>query len=113
MKYEEIKALLDKGFTADYIMKMEDAEETAPDPEEKPEDKPEDKPEEKQSETVTLEMLSNVVETFTTKMDNVVKELQAANIMTSMQQGNNKNDMTAEDMLAQVILPPGVNNKEV
>lgn len=109
MKYEEIKALLDKGFTADYIMKMEDAAEAAPDPEETPEETPEEKP----AETVTLEMLNNVVATFTDKMDSVVKELQAANIMTSMQQGSNKNDMTAEDMLAQVILPPGVNNKEV
>lgn len=109
MKYDEIMALLDKGFTSDYIMKMEDAEETAPDPEEKPEETPEEKP----AETVTLEMLNNVVATFTDKMDSVVKELQAANIMTSMQQGNTKNDMTAEDMLAQVILPPGVNNKEV
>ena len=109
MKYEDIMALLDKGFTADYIMKMEDVEETAPDPEEKPEETPEEKP----AETVTLEMLNNVVATFTDKMDSVVKELQAANIMTSMQQGSTKNDMTAEDMLAQVILPPGVNNKEV
>lgn len=113
MKYEEIKALLDKGFTADYIMKMEDAAGAAPDPEEKPEENQEETPEEKQADTVTLEMLNNVVETFTSKMDSVVKELQAANIMTSMQQGSNKNDMTAEDMLAQVILPPGVNNKEV
>lgn len=109
MKYEDIMALLDKGFTSDYIMKMEDAEETAPDPEEKLEEMPEEKP----ADTVTLEMLNNVVETFTSKMDSVVKELQAANIMTSMQQGSTKNDMTAEDMLAQVILPPGVNNKEV
>ena len=109
MKYEDIIALLDKGFTSDYIMKMEDAEETAPDPEEKQEETPEEKP----ADTVTLEMLNNVVETFTSKMDSVVKELQAANIMTSMQQGSTKNDMTAEDMLAQVILPPGVNNKEV
>ena len=109
MKYEDIMALLDKGFTADYIMKMKDVEETTPDPEEKPEETPEEKP----AETVTLEMLNNVVATFTDKMDSVVKELQAANIMTSMQQGSTKNDMTAEDMLAQVILPPGVNNKEV
>lgn len=109
MKYEDIKALLDKGFTADYIMKMEDAAEADPDPEEKPEEKPEENP----AEPVTLEMLNNVVATFTDKMDSVVKELQAANIMTSMQQGSTKNDMTAEDMLAQVILPPGVNNKEV
>lgn len=109
MKYEDIMALLDKGFTADYIMKMEDAEEAAPDPEETQEETPEEKP----AETVTLDMLNNVVATFTDKMDSVVKELQAANIMTSMQHGGTKNDMTAEDMLAQVILPPGVNNKEV
>ena len=78
MKYEDIMALLDKGFTSDYIMKMEDTAEASPDPEEKPEETPEEKP----ADTVTLEMLNNVVETFTAKMDSVVKELQAANIIS-------------------------------
>lgn len=108
MKYEDIMELLDKGFTAEYIMNMGDDPESAPDPEEQ-----EETPAEKNDGVVTVEMLNNVVSSFTDKMDSVVKELQAANIMNSRQRNEDKDNMTAEDMLATVILPPGVNNKEV
>lgn len=112
MKYEEIKNLLDNGFTKEEIMSIINKEDTpggavpASDP--APED-PTPDPEPASGDPQPLPDLAakfnEAIEKFGSKMDDVLKEIQAANIMNSSQKGGG-DDQTAEDILAQVILPP-------
>lgn len=112
MKYEEIKNLLDNGFTKEEIMSIINKEDTpggdAPAPDPAPEDPtpdPEPAPEDPQTLPDLAVKFNEAIEKFGSKMDDVLKEIQAANIMNSQQKGGG-DDQTAEDILAQVILPP-------
>ena len=113
MKYEEIKNLLDTGFTKEEIMSIINKEDTpagaepASDPApEDPAQEPEPEPASGDSKLPDLAAKFNeAIEKFGSKMDDVLKEIQAANIMNSSQKGSG-DDQTAEDILAQVILPP-------
>lgn len=106
MKYTEIKELLDKGFTAEYIMNMElsensDNEEQVKEPE-AADAQPETPPEKPEDPAPFTEALN----TFGAKMDELIKEMQASNILASRQPGEDKT-MSAEDALAAIIMPPG------
>lgn len=110
MKYEEIKNLLDNGFTKEEIMHIIDKEDTpAADPAEHGDEAPKVEPQAGGSGDPTPQdpsaAFSDALEKFGAKMDDVLKEIQAANIMASSQKGSGE-DKTAEDILAQVILPP-------
>lgn len=113
MKYEEIKNLLDNGFTKEEIMSIINKEDTpAADPAEHGDEETKEKPQSGSSEDPTKDpepdlaaKFNEAIEKFGSKMDDVLKEIQAANIMNSSQKGGG-DDQTAEDILAQVILPP-------
>ena len=113
MKYEEIKNLLDNGFTKEEIMSIINKEGTpagavpASDP--APEDPtPDHEPASGDPQPLPdlAKRFDEAISKFGEKMDDVLKEIQAANIMNSSQKGGG-DDQTAEDILAQVILPPG------
>lgn len=110
MKYEEIKNLLDNGFTKEEIMAIINKEDTpAVDPAEPGDEETKEQPQSGSEEDPLLPDLAakfnEAIEKFGSKMDDVLKEIQAANIMNSSQKGSG-DDQTAEDILAQVILPP-------
>ena len=109
MKYAEIKEMLDKGFTPEYIMKMDEnsdnsdnssggdgsGQDPAQDPAKEPENAGGD----------MAAMIAAALKPVTDSMNEVLKEMQAANIMASRQPGEDKT-ITAEDALASVIMPP-------
>lgn len=111
MKYNEIIALLDKGFTAEYIMNMgnsSDNSDNSPvgdgsgdDPATDPAEDPEE-PENAGGDVAA--QIAAAMAPFTKAMDDIKKELQAGNILRSQQEGSGEL-MTAEDALASVILP--------
>ena len=98
MKYAEIKEMLDKGFTPEYIMKIDENSDNSDnssggdgsgqDPAQDPAKEPE-----------------AALKPVTDSMNEVLKEMQAANIMASRQPGEDKT-ITAEDALASIIMPP-------
>lgn len=109
MKYAEIKEMLDKGFTPEYIMKMDEnsdnsdnssvgdgsGQDPAQDPAKEPENAGGD----------VAAMIAAALKPVTDSMNEVLKEMQAANIMASRQPGEDKT-ITAEDALASIIMPP-------
>lgn len=106
MSYEEVKALLDKGFTAEYIMNMKESEDSENKPqEEKPAADPE--PEEKPAEDKQAAAVGEMFDRFGEKLDSLIKEMQAANIMNSKQAHDEP--MSAEDALAAIIMPQNKN----
>lgn len=111
MKYEEIKNLLDNGFTKEEIMSIINKEDTtAADPAEPGDEETKEQPQSGSAEDPQplpdlAAKFNEALEKFGSKMDDVLKEIQAANIMNSSQKGGG-DDQTAEDILAQVILPP-------
>lgn len=106
MKYNEIRELLDKGFTAEYIMNMEESEDSdnsvasGSDP-----DAALQSAEDPATGDSISEQVSNAMAPVVDSLKNVIKEMQAANIMASRQEHNDET-MTAEDALASIILPP-------
>lgn len=110
MKYEEIMALLDKGFTAEYIMNMDLSDNSdSKDPEEKPSDPdPEEKPDEKQ-EDAQAAAFGDMFNKFGEKLDSLIHEMQAANIMNSRQE--HEEPLSAEDALAAIIMPQNKGGK--
>lgn len=111
MKYNEIMALLDKGFTAEYIMNMGNSSDNSDnssggdgsgdDPATDPAEDPEE-PENAGGDVAA--QIAAAMAPFTKAMDDIKKELQAGNILRSQQEGSGEL-MTAEDALASVILP--------
>ena len=109
MKYAEVRELLDKGFTAEYIMKMESSEnsdERPQDPQQEPPKEPEPEPP-KDPEPEEKNAMFEAFNKFGEKMDDLIKEMQAANIMNSRQKHDEP--ISAEDALASIIMPQ--NNK--
>ena len=108
MKYNEIIALLDKGFTPEYIMNMgDDSEnsENSPEGDGSGQDPAEDPAEpENAGGTDVAAQIAAAMAPFVTEMANIKKELQAGNILRSQQEGSGEG-LTAEDALASVILP--------
>jgi hypothetical protein len=108
MKYNEIIALLDKGFTAEYIMNMgNDSENSDNSPEgdgsgQDPEEDPAEEPENAGGDVAA--QIAAAMAPFVKEMSNIKKELQAGNILRSQQEGSGEG-LTAEDALASVILP--------
>ena len=108
MKYNEIIALLDKGFTAEYIMNMgNDSENSDNSPEgdgsgQDPAEDPAEEPENAGGDVAA--QIAAAMAPFVKEMSNIKKELQAGNILRSQQEGSGEG-LTAEDALASVILP--------
>lgn len=108
MKYNEIIALLDKGFTAEYIMNMgNDSENSENSPEgdgsgQDPAEDPAEEPENAGGDVAA--QIAAAMAPFVKEMSNIKKELQAGNILRSQQEGSGEG-LTAEDALASVILP--------
>lgn len=108
MKYNEIIALLDKGFTPEYIMNMEnDSENSDNSPEgdgsgQDPAEDPAEEPENAGGDVAA--QIAAAMAPFVKEMSNIKKELQAGNILRSQQEGSGEG-LTAEDALASVILP--------
>ena len=108
MKYNEIIALLDKGFTAEYIMNMgNDSENSDNSPEgdgsgQDPAEDPAEEPENAGGDVAA--QIAAAMAPFVKEMSNIKKELQAGNILRSQQEGSG-DGLTAEDALASVILP--------
>lgn len=108
MKYNEIIALLDKGFTPEYIMNMgNDSENTDNSPEgdgsgQDPAEDPAEEPENAGGDVAA--QIAAAMAPFVKEMSNIKKELQAGNILRSQQEGSGEG-LTAEDALASVILP--------
>ena len=108
MKYNEIIALLDKGFTPEYIMNMgNDSENSENSPEgdgsgQDPAEDPAEEPENAGGDVAA--QIEAAMAPFVTEMANIKKELQAGNILRSQQEGSGEG-LTAEDALASVILP--------
>ena len=117
MKYNEIIALLDKGFTPEYIMNMgndsENSENSSDDPSDGGPDESGQKPDGEPSapsggsESAGGDVAAQIAAAmapFVKEMSNIKKELQAGNILRSQQEGSGEG-LTAEDALASVILP--------
>lgn len=108
MKYNEIIALLDKGFTPEYIMNMgNDSENSDNSPEgdgsgQDPAEDPAEQPENAGGDVAA--QIAAAMAPFVKEMSNIKKELQAGNILRSQQEGSGEG-LTAEDALASVILP--------
>lgn len=112
MKYAEIKELLDKGFTPEYIMNMgEDSDNSekssggdgsGQDP---ADDSAPAKNEPENNGGDVAAQIAAALKPVTESMNEVLKEMQAANIMASRQPGDDKT-ITAEDALASIIMPP-------
>lgn len=108
MKYNEIIALLDKGFTPEYIMNMgNDSENSENSPEgdgsgQDPAEDPAAEPENAGGDVAA--QIAAAMAPFVNEMANIKKELQAGNILRSQQEGSG-DGLTAEDALASVILP--------
>ena len=108
MKYNEIIALLDKGFTPEYIMNMrDDSENSDNSPEgdgsgQDPAEDPAEEPENAGGDVAA--QIAAAMAPFVTEMAKIKKELQAGNILRSQQEGSGEG-LTAEDALASVILP--------
>ena len=108
MKYNEIIALLDKGFTPEYIMNMgNDSENSDNSPEgdgsgQDPAEDPAGEPENAGGDVAA--QIAAAMAPFVKEMSNIKKELQAGNILRSQQEGSGEG-LTAEDALASVILP--------
>lgn len=108
MKYNEIIALLDKGFTPEYIMNMgNDSENSDNSPEidgsgQDPAEDPAEEPENAGGDVAA--QIAAAMAPFVKEMSNIKKELQAGNILRSQQEGSGEG-LTAEDALASVILP--------
>ncbi len=108
MKYNEIIALLDKGFTPEYIMNMgNDSENSDNSPEgdgsgQDPAEDPAEEPENAAPDVAA--QIAAAMAPFVKEMSNIKKELQAGNILRSQQEGSGEG-LTAEDALASVILP--------
>lgn len=108
MKYNEIIALLDKGFTPEYIMNMgNDSENSENSPEgdgsgQDPAEDPAAEPENAGGDVAA--QIAAAMAPFVTEMTKIKKELQAGNILRSQQEGSGEG-LTAEDALASVILP--------
>ena len=108
MKYNEIIALLDKGFTPEYIMNMgNDSENSDNSPEgdgsgQDPAQDTVNEPENAGGDVAA--QIAAAMAPFVTEMANIKKELQAGNILRSQQEGSGEG-LTAEDALASVILP--------
>lgn len=108
MKYNEIIALLDKGFTPEYIMNMgNDSENSENSPEgdgsgQDPAEDPAEEPENAGGDVAA--QIAAAMAPFVKEMSNIKKELQAGNILRSQQEGSGEG-LTAEDALASVILP--------
>ena len=98
MNYTEIIKLLDKGFTREEILQMQEPA---------PEEKQETAPEEKQEDPAPVSMdavMSEVKDMFA----EMKKELTAMNILNSRQSAEEQN--TAEDILANIINPTRIKN---
>lgn len=107
MKYNEIIALLDKGFTPEYIMNMgNDSEnsENSPEGDGSGQDPAEEPAEPENAAPDVAAQIAAAMEPFVKEMSNIKKELQAGNILRSQQEGSG-DGLTAEDALASVILP--------
>ena len=108
MKYNEIIALLDKGFTPEYIMNMgNDSEnsDNSPEGDGSGQDRAEDPAEEPENAGGDVAaQIAAAMAPFVKEMSNIKKELQAGNILRSQQEGSGEG-LTAEDALASVILP--------
>lgn len=110
MKYAEIKELLDKGFTPEYIMNMgEDSDNSEKSSEPSGQDPADDsahaKNEPENNGGDVAAQIAAALKPVTESMNEVLKEMQAANIMASRQPGDDKT-ITAEDALASIIMPP-------
>lgn len=111
MKYAEIKEMLDKGFTPEYIMKMDENSDNSdnssggdgPDPDKGDESSPANDSGNAGGDVAA--MIAAALKPVTDSMNEVLKEMQAANIMASRQPGEDKT-VTAEDALASIIMPP-------
>ena len=108
MKYNEIIALLDKGFTPEYIMNMGNDSENSENSTEgdgsgqDPAEDPAEEPENAGGDVAA--QIAAAMAPFVKEMSNIKKELQAGNILRSQQEGSGEG-LTAEDALASVILP--------
>ena len=107
MKYNEIIALLDKGFTPEYIMNMgNDSEnsDNSPESDGAGQDAAEEPAEPENAGGDVAAQIAAAMAPFVKEMSNIKKELQAGNILRSQQEGSGEG-LTAEDALASVILP--------
>ena len=108
MKYNEIIALLDKGFTPEYIMNMGNDSENSDNSSEgdgsgqDPAQDTVNEPENAGGDVAA--QIAAAMAPFVKEMSNIKKELQAGNILRSQQEGSG-DGLTAEDALASVILP--------
>lgn len=109
MKYSEIKEMLDKGFTPEYIMKMDENSDNSDNSSggdgsgQAPAQDTVNEPENAGGDVAA--MIAAALKPVTDSMNEVLKEMQAANIMASRQPGDDKT-ITAEDALASIIMPP-------
>lgn len=109
MKYAEIKEMLDKGFTPEYIMKMDENSDNSDNSSRgdgSGQDPAQDQAKEPENAGGDVAaMIAAALKPVTDSMNEVLKEMQAANIMASRQPGEDKT-ITAEDALASIIMPP-------
>lgn len=104
MKYEEIISLLDKGFTPEYIMKM--GQDVDNNTDEVNNEDPEPAPDPEPASPDMGKQFAAYMEKMETKFDQMIKEMQAANIMASKQKvDESSSDDPAADALASIIMP--------
>lgn len=109
MKYNEIIALLDKGFTPEYIMNMENDSENSDNSTNEGDGSGQDPAQDTANESENAggdvaAQIAAAMAPFVKEMSDIKKELQAGNILRSQQEGSGEG-LTAEDALASVILP--------
>lgn len=107
MDYKEIIYLLDKGFTADYIMKLEEVDNKT---EESTSDDNAADPAPAAQDPEPQDALAKALSGMEEKFDKMLKEMQAANIMASRQKHEEPSEDPAADALASVILPKNYAN---
>lgn len=100
MNKEQITFLMNAGYSLDEIMQMQPAPDPEPDP--KPDPQPDPKPDPKPAQNDQSEQIQQL----TAAVANLTQLVQKNNI-TGMQFGSPQPDRTVDDILAEIINPPG------
>ena len=118
MKLQEVRELLEKGFTHDEIMgfvnsevKPEETLEEQPEekPEEKPEEQPEEKPEVKPEEKTDVNTRLDKIESMFSEL---IKTMQTSNINNSTFNKTSADDEKSVDDILSTLIRPERNDKK-
>lgn len=104
MKFEEVQALLDKGFTAEFIMNMANNTNIA-----EPEVKPEEQKQEAKTDNITSENSANeAINNRMTALENAIEKLvtgMQANAILNSNQPAQTPVVPIEDQIGELIAP--------